>query len=120
MKPFLSGKLIDRVYEQGAKRAVMAGNSVVEELTGRNPGFLRSHHDRPHSRTGGEDWYDLGLETYGNSGKGNPFIKTTPQSVGDTEPSSVRLEGFRTIIVPGGRFDTKTGRFELTPSTLHW
>ncbi|HEV7762653.1 MAG TPA: RHS repeat-associated core domain-containing protein, partial [Acidimicrobiales bacterium] len=117
-RPYLSGKLIDRVYEQGAKRAVMTGNAVVEELTGHNPGWLRSSHDKPHSRTGGEDWYDLGMASYGKSGKGNPFIATTPPSVGGTAPNPVRLEDFRTIVVPGGSFDTKTFRFQPTPNTL--
>jgi RHS repeat-associated protein len=119
-KPVLSGKLIDRVYEQGAKRAVMAVNAAGEELTGHNPGFLRSSQDKPHSRTGGEDWYDLGLANYGTRGKGNPFITKTPASVGGTEPNPIRLEDFRTIVFPGGRFDTKTFNFQPTPGTLHW
>jgi RHS repeat-associated protein len=118
VKPFLSGKLIDRVYEQGAKRAVMAANAAAEEATGRNPGFLRSNPKFPHSRTGGEDWYDLGLANYGKSGKGNPLITTTPGSVGGTEPSPIRLENFREIVFPGGRFDTKTGTFRGSPDGL--
>jgi RHS repeat-associated protein len=117
-KPYLSGKLIDRVYEQVVKRAVMAGNAAGEEITGRNPGMLRSTPDRPHSRTGGEDWYDLGMERYGKTGKGNPFILTTPDTVYGTEPSPIRLKDFREIIVPGGSFDTKTGTFKYDPKTL--
>jgi hypothetical protein len=42
----------------------MTINAAVEESTGRNPGHLRGIPNMPHSRPGGESWYDLGLTRF--------------------------------------------------------
>lgn len=58
--PWVPGSLIDRGYEDVVKPADMAYNAASEELTGHNPEAGRAKHGFPHSRPGGQEWYDRG------------------------------------------------------------
>jgi hypothetical protein len=58
--PWVPGKVIDRGYEDVVKPTDMAYNAAMEELTGENPGAGRAKPGFPHSRPGGQEWYDRG------------------------------------------------------------
>ncbi|UJW31983.1 hypothetical protein L3Q67_43675 [Saccharothrix sp. AJ9571] len=91
--PCVDGKLIDRGYEGIVKPGDIALNAAAEELTGRNPGFGRGKPGMPHSRPGGEAWYDRGLDRFGAAtGKAAaPFILEVPKSAPKPEDSATRL-----------------------------
>ena len=121
--PYIPGKIIDRGYEQVVKKFDMVRNAIEEEITGKNPGHGRGRKNMPHSRPGGEDWYDRGLARFkamnpddGTTTKGSPFITTPPSP----EPhSSVPIflghEDAENIYYPGERINKQTGEFHLAP-----
>jgi hypothetical protein len=81
-----SGETIDKVYEKGVKRTEMVGNCIVEAVTGKNPGWGRGKANLPHSRPGGEAWYNLGRARFkemhpenGPTKAGNPLLTTVPK-----------------------------------------
>jgi RHS repeat-associated protein len=118
--PYLPGKLIDRAYEQVVKKANMARNAIEEEITGKNPGHGRGRKEMPHSRPGGENWYDLGLTRFhamnpedGAKVKGSPFITATPPSFGSDVRVFLGHEDDKFIYYPGERIDKRTGEFHL-------
>jgi hypothetical protein len=125
MTPFiryLPGKVIDRGYEQVVKKYDMVRNAIEEERTGKNPGHGRGRKNMPHSRPGGEAWYDLGQARFqtlnpddGSKTKSSPFIVTTPLSFHSVEPAFQGREDAEFIHYPGERINKRTGEFQWAP-----
>jgi RHS repeat-associated protein len=122
--PYVPGWVIDRGYEDIVKKAAIAGNAIVEEITGENPGYGRGRKDMPHSRSGGEAWYDLGQKRFdqmhpddGSKKTGNPFILSTP--VFEHSRPIWPREDDKYIYFPGEAINKKTGELELRPGP-HW
>jgi hypothetical protein len=85
LAPYIPGWVIDRGYEDVVKTAEMLGNAIDEEITGTNPGWGRITRNLPHSRPGGQAWYDRGLALFklmnrrdGSIVTGSPFIAPPP------------------------------------------
>ncbi|MBE1494859.1 hypothetical protein H4696_001959 [Amycolatopsis lexingtonensis] len=93
--PWLPGKVIDRGYEDVVKPADMAYNAAVEELTGRNPGAGRAKPALPHSRPGGEAWYDRGRDARPGDSTGGrglaPFLLKPPEPARTPDDSASHL-----------------------------
>ena len=78
----------------------------------------------PHSRSGGEAWYDLGQKRFdqmhpddGSKKTGNPFILSTP--VFEHSRPIWPREDDKYIYFPGEAINKKTGELELRPGP-HW
>jgi hypothetical protein len=87
----LDGKTIDRGYEDVVKPGDIAINAAAEELTGTNPGLGRGKAGMPHSRPGGELWYDCGHHWYAGADEQAPFILEVPRPARPPEHSASRL-----------------------------
>ena len=120
LAPYLSGEVIDKGYEKGVKRALMGANALVEEITGKNPGYGRGKAGMPHSRPGAEHWYNLGMTRFravnpedDTKVKGSPFITTPPSSFRLPVTGVLGRNEAESIYLPGERIDKKTGKFHL-------
>jgi hypothetical protein len=89
--PYLDGKSIDRGYEGVVKPGDIAINAAAEELTGTNPGLGRGKAGMPHSRPGGEPWYDRGHARSDGADTRAPFILEVPSPARTPEDSAIRL-----------------------------
>jgi hypothetical protein len=89
--PYLDGKSIDRGYEGVVKPGDIAINAAAEELTGTNPGLGRGKAGMPHSRPGGELWYDRGHARSAGADTQAPFILEAPRPARTPEDSAIRL-----------------------------
>jgi hypothetical protein len=89
--PYLDGKSIDRGYEGVVKPGDIAINAAAEELTGTNPGLGRGMAGMPHSRPGGESWYDRGHARSTGADTQAPFILEVPRPAPMPEDSAIRL-----------------------------
>jgi hypothetical protein len=104
--PWVPGKVIDRGYEDVVKRSDMAYNAAVEELTGRNPGAGRGKAGFPHSRPGGEAWYDRGLAQ--RPGKDAPTAQA-PFLLKVPEPARTPDDRASRLAAPPGHVDLGHG-----------
>ncbi|MEU7754401.1 hypothetical protein [Micromonospora sp. NPDC049171] len=106
--PVIPGKAIDRGYEYVVKPADIAYNSLTEELTGSNPGAGRGKPGFPHSRPGGEAWYDRGQARRAQSDLASgpapaPFVRTVP------EPAPAPADTAAELAAPPGHVDLGHG-----------
>jgi hypothetical protein len=104
------------------KKFNMIRNAVEEEITGKNPGYGRGRKDMPHSRPGGENWYDLGMTRFHAMNpedrtevKGSPLITSTPPPFSSPVPAWLGHEDAENIYYPGERINKKTGEFHFAP-----
>jgi hypothetical protein len=93
-------EVIDRGYEGVVKPAEMAYNAASEELTGRNPGLGRGKAGFPHSRPGGEAWFDRGVARRADHVA--PFLLTVPET-------ARRAETAAELAAPPGHVDLGHG-----------
>jgi hypothetical protein len=113
--PYLPGKVIDRGYEDVVKPAEMGINAVIEEITGKNPGYGRGTPGMPHSRPGGETWYDAGhARVAAMEAKTQPstvpFITTAPAPKPDFYgPGHLDLGHGESVNTTTGEFRLGTG-----------